>query len=98
MPINPKPTYVAQWNVTYQRQFKGSWLASASYLGNETDSPLDRPRKGSREYLGPGPRASIAGVTYADLFHHGQLPAQRRLLYLANPGLGKLLREHRHHG
>ena len=35
MPLNPKPTYVAQWNVTYQRQL-GSWLASASYLGNKS--------------------------------------------------------------
>jgi hypothetical protein len=35
MPINPKSTYVAQWNVTYQRQIK-SWVVSASYLGNKT--------------------------------------------------------------
>jgi hypothetical protein len=34
-PINPKPTYVANWNATYQRQI-GSWMASVSYLGNKT--------------------------------------------------------------
>jgi hypothetical protein len=36
MPVNPKPTYVANWNATYQRQVFGSWLASVSYLGNKT--------------------------------------------------------------
>ena len=34
-PINPKSTYVAQWNATYQRQIK-DWVVSASYLGNKT--------------------------------------------------------------
>jgi hypothetical protein len=32
VPLNPKRTYVARWNVTYQRQF-GNWLASTSFLG-----------------------------------------------------------------
>jgi len=36
MPVNPKSTYVANWNVTYQRQFAHDWMASASYLGNKT--------------------------------------------------------------
>ena len=36
MPINPKSTYVTQWNVTYQRQFAKDWVLSASYLGNKT--------------------------------------------------------------
>jgi hypothetical protein len=36
MPINPKPTYVEHWNVTYQRQLPSNWLISASYLGNHT--------------------------------------------------------------
>jgi hypothetical protein len=36
MPINPKPTYVEHWNVTYQRQLPAHWLVSATYLGNHT--------------------------------------------------------------
>jgi hypothetical protein len=36
MPINPKPTYVEHWNVTYQRQLPANWLVSASYIGNHT--------------------------------------------------------------
>jgi len=36
MPINPKSTYVIDWNITYQRQFAHDWMASVSYLGNKT--------------------------------------------------------------
>jgi hypothetical protein len=36
MPINPKSTYVIDWNATYQRQFAHDWMASVSYLGNKT--------------------------------------------------------------
>jgi len=31
-----KPTNITQWNVTYQKQLKGDWMASASYIGNKT--------------------------------------------------------------
>ncbi len=30
------PTYMMQWNVSYQRQFVHDWLASLTYLGNKT--------------------------------------------------------------
>jgi len=36
MPINPKPTYVGNWNVTYQREVASNWMMSLSYLGNKT--------------------------------------------------------------
>ena len=36
MPLNPKSTYVMDWNVTYQRQFGADWMASVCYLGNKT--------------------------------------------------------------
>jgi hypothetical protein len=38
MPLNLQPMRVTQWNVSYQRQFGGSWMASVSYLGNQTDN------------------------------------------------------------
>ena len=36
MPLHLKPTYVTNWNASYQHQFGGSWLATISYLGNKT--------------------------------------------------------------
>jgi len=75
MPINPKPTSVAQWNVTYQRQFKGGWLASASYLGNQTSHLWITEERDPAEYLGSSSTSKNTN--------------QRRLLYLAKPTLGK---------
>lgn len=89
MPINPKSTYVTDWNITYQRQIGKDWMASASYLGNHTTHlwiALER-----------NPAISVPGVCEA-----GQpygtvltLPActtantnQRRILYQANPAQG----------
>jgi hypothetical protein len=36
LPHDLKPTYMTTWNVSYQRQFAGNWMAQASYLGNKT--------------------------------------------------------------
>lgn len=36
MPLNLKPTYISNWNASYQHQFADSWLATISYLGNKT--------------------------------------------------------------
>jgi len=73
MPINPKPTYVAQWNVTYQRQITSSWMASVSYLGNKT-THLWIAGEVNPAIYGPGATTSNTN--------------QRRILYLANPALG----------
>ncbi len=79
MPINPKPTYVAQWNVTYQRQLPGGWLASASYIGNETTHLWITHESDPSEYLGLG-ACTIAGVTYSTC-STTKNSAQRRILY-----------------
>ena len=87
MPLNPKPTYVAQWNATYQRQFGGNWMASISYLGNKTTHLWS----GNGEinpavFKGTG-ACTINGVNYTTCSTTSNTN-QRRVLYLANPTLG----------
>ena len=36
MPLTTTPTYMVQWNASYQRQFTHDWLAAITYLGNRT--------------------------------------------------------------
>jgi hypothetical protein len=74
MPIDPKPTYVANWNVTYQRQL-GTWMASVSYLGNKTTHLWSNGGEiNPATYFGP---TSTTSNTQA-----------RRRLSLLNPTLG----------
>jgi hypothetical protein len=87
MPINPKPTYVAQWNATYQRQFAGSWVASISYLGNKTTHLWIAHETDPAEFLGLG-TCTINGVTYNPC-SSTKNTNQRRLLYQSNPALGQ---------
>lgn len=37
LPLNLRPTYVQQWNLSVEKQFGQNWLLSASYLGNRTN-------------------------------------------------------------
>jgi hypothetical protein len=34
--LNPRPPYMQQWNLTFQKQIGTDWLVSAGYLGNNT--------------------------------------------------------------
>ena len=87
MPINPKPTYVAQWNVTYQRQI-GKLDGVRELPGEQDHSSLERQR---RDQSG---RVSGSGLLHdqrhelLDLLHHLATPTSGALLYLANPTLG----------
>jgi hypothetical protein len=86
MPINPKPTYVGQWNVTYQRQI-GTWMASASYLGNKsTHIWSGNGEQNPAVFLGLG-ACTINGVKYSTCSTTSNTN-KRRILYLANPALG----------
>ncbi len=37
LPLNLRPTYVMQWNVSIDKQFGPNWLLTTSYLGNRTN-------------------------------------------------------------
>jgi hypothetical protein len=89
MPINPKPTYVANWNVTYQRQFAGSWMASISYLGNKTTHLWsNNGEMNPAMFLGLGP-CTLGGTFYSTCSTtDGTNTARRRLFNLLNPVTG----------
>lgn len=86
-PINPKPTYVAQWNATYQRQFAANWVGSISYLGNKTTHLWIAEETDPAEFLGLG-ACTISGVTYNPCSSTKDTN-QRRILYQANPATGQ---------
>jgi len=73
MPRDTKPTYLISWNASYQRQFKGNWLASVTYLGNKT----------THLWIGSetNPAVFTPGATTATT-------EARRLLTLQNPARG----------
>ncbi|HXF25782.1 MAG TPA: TonB-dependent receptor, partial [Bryobacteraceae bacterium] len=83
LPPNLKPTYMSQWNASYQREFAANWLVSASYLGNHTTHLWLTQDLNPSVYIpgicGKGP-CSTTGNT-----------AKRRLLYLQNPSQGQYL-------
>jgi hypothetical protein len=71
-PLDQKTMYMAQWNLTYQRQITKDWLASVSYLGNKTTHVWTSEDINAGVYI-PGSSASLNN---------------RRPLYLQNPATG----------
>jgi hypothetical protein len=87
MPIDPKPTYVANWNITYQRQFAGSWMASVSYLGNKTTHLWsNNGETNPAVFLGLG-SCTLAGKVFNPC-STTSTTQQRRLYSLTNPAFG----------
>ena len=85
-PINPPPTYMVQWNATYQRQFAGNWVASISYLGNETTHIWIAHESNPAVYNNLA-SCVLGGVTYTPCASTKDTN-QRRLFYTANPATG----------
>ena len=71
-PLQDRPLYMGQWNVSYQRQITSTWLLSATYLGNKT-THIEVPQAGNPAVFIPGSSASTNS---------------RRVLYLQNPTYG----------
>ena len=72
VPLELRPTYMVQWNVSYQRQITANWMASVSYLGNKTTHVWSAEDINPAQYI-PGNSASTN---------------LRRPLYLQNPATG----------
>jgi hypothetical protein len=75
IPMNLHPTYTTQWNVSYQRQLRGNWMVSASYLGNKTSHLWLSVDINPSVYI-PG-QSSTSNTD------------QRRVMYLLNPAQGQ---------
>jgi hypothetical protein len=73
VPPDVKPTYMMQWNLSYQRQLSKDWLATINYLGNKTTHVLAGNDINPSLYI-PGSTASTAN---------------RRITYLLNPAQGQ---------
>jgi hypothetical protein len=74
VPPDVKPTYVMQWNLSYQRQLASDWLVTANYLGNA-----------SRHIWGSVDVNYSIDVPVGTAAASTSNTAQRRLLYLMNP-------------
>jgi hypothetical protein len=88
MPINPKPTYVVQWNATYQRQLGKDWVASVSYLGNKTTHLWIAEERDPAFYTPGNCVPGQYGLTKAGPCSSTSNTNQRRLLYETNPVTG----------
>ncbi len=73
LPLEMKPTYMAQWSLSYQQQFGKNWMVSGTYLGNKTTNVW------IAEDINPA--LYIPGSTLSTNL--------RRPLYIKNPDLGK---------
>ena len=86
VPLNLKTTNVQQWNLSVQRQFGANWLASASYLGNNTVHMWAGVSQDPSVYF-PGASCVINGTTYSPCSSLNNTAA-RRVLTLQNPVQG----------
>ena len=79
-PINLRPTYMQQWNLSYERQVGKDWMVSVSYVGNKT----------THLWIGTelDPAVYIPGTCNGQPCSTTGNTNQRRVLYLANPAFG----------
>jgi hypothetical protein len=76
-----KPTYMAQWNVSYQRQIARDWRATIAYMGNKTTHIWDADETDPAVFI-PGTCGGVACSTTSNT-------SQRRMLYLQNAAQGQ---------
>ena len=77
IPLGLQPTYVQEWDLSYQRQLAANWLLSLSYLGSKTTHQWDQTEENPGAFI-PGTCSGKPCSSTANL-------NQRRVLYLQNP-------------
>ena len=83
--LNPKPTYMEQWNLSFQKQLPADWLFSATYLGNRTVHLEIGEPYNPGIYIPGNCVAGQYGLTAAGPCSSTANANNRRLMYLANP-------------
>jgi len=86
-PLDYKPTYLNQWNLSLQHQLGSSWLVSANYIGNNTIHLITGTEANPAVFLGLG-ACTINNIHYSTCSTTSNTN-QRRVLYLQNPAQGK---------
>lgn len=90
LPPHIKPTYMAQWNVSYQREFSNNWMASISYMGNKTTHVWLTADQNTAVYI-PGKDCGstpVPGTGTSPCSTTGNT-SLRRTFYLINPAEGQ---------
>ncbi len=82
LPLNLHPTYMQQWDFSYQRQLPNNWLLSATYIGNHTVHLWGATELDPAVYI-PGTCGSSPCSTVKNT-------NARRTLVLMNPATGGL--------
>jgi hypothetical protein len=81
-PLHAHPTYMLQWNLSYQLQLTKNWLLAANYLGNKTTHVWTGYQMNAGVYI-PGMCGESPCSTEDNL-------QQRRVLSLINPVSGAM--------
>ena len=83
--LHPQPTYMHQWNLSFQKQLPGDWLFSATYLGNRTVHLEIGEPYNPGIYVPGNCVAGQYGLTAAGACSNTSNANYRRLMYLENP-------------
>jgi Carboxypeptidase regulatory-like domain/TonB dependent receptor len=85
IPPNLNPTYMMQWNISYQRQVSANWLVTVNYLGNATRHIWGARDINAAQYI-PG-NCIVSGKSSP--CSTTKNTNQRRGLYLIDPSQGQ---------
>jgi hypothetical protein len=86
-PLDFRPMYLNQWNLSVQKQLGQDWLVTVNYLGNSTIHLFSSNQANPAAFLGLG-ACTLAGVNYPICSTTANIN-QRRLLSLQNPAQGQ---------
>jgi hypothetical protein len=87
-PLHSKPTSIQQWSLSVQKQLKGNWLVSATYLGNKTDHLEYNQNLDPVSYISGNCPAGQYGLTVAGACSTTANENYRTAFYLSNPSQG----------